>query len=98
MNQSEMVSHELNGVDPDGRSIKVVLQVGVPYQVDEHTWVCELGMSGLRKHHPNIVGGSAFQSLCLAFRILRITIEAFIERGGALYETEGERFDPSVYF
>ncbi|MBX9670290.1 MAG: hypothetical protein K2X93_22005 [Candidatus Obscuribacterales bacterium] len=58
-----------------------------PYEKNGH-WLCPVGVDGLGAL-PEIGGGTAIQSLCLAISALEFRLKLYIEREGKIYLNEG---------
>lgn len=83
----------------DGRRFPLTVSIGKPYQSDTEpeTWSCPVIIDPLHTHLRHIVGGDAFQSLCLASRMALDLLASFVERGGRLIDEDGNDVPLDAY-
>jgi hypothetical protein len=72
-------------VSQDGRTTKVCLCIGAPYQISQDEWACAVRLSGLHENLRDIHAADSWQALQLAAQFLRKLLEYFVEEGGRLY-------------
>ena len=73
-------------IDADGVRFPFQVTIGIPYllQTEPDTWRCPVAIDPLHTHLPDIAGGDAFQSLCLASRLAVDLLHTFVQDGGRL--------------
>ncbi len=72
-------------VDKFGSKTPGLIYVGKPYK-DGDIWYCSLGLLGLDLVLPDIGGDTSLFSLCLALKVMRTRLSAFLKRGGNIVE------------
>ena len=93
-----VASVTLSAVLPSGEGRVISIQIGKPYQKGDH-WRCPVAIPGMNDSLPDIAGEDAFQSLCLAMRLVRNLLQDFRARGGKLtYPETGEDWPLEAYF
>lgn len=80
-----IAKEELLWVRKDGSEVSVVAQIGMPYQVDEHSWACPVELWGVESQYPDMRGVSSMQALNLAISLLRTRLGHLLEDDEALY-------------
>jgi hypothetical protein len=75
---------EFDAVLPSGERRRVTLAVGRPYLAPSGEWRCPIALEGLHGRLADAPGEDAFQSLCLALRLLMSQLEGLVKRGGQI--------------
>ena len=87
---------KLFSVDQNGQSQNVLIQIGRPYQVDEHEAACSLALYGWTERMPEIRNTDTLGALCLAIRVAKIIMTGHLQSGGKVYWTEDRSEELSV--
>jgi hypothetical protein len=105
-NSSEkIVELEVVFEDRFGSKKPGLIYLGKPYKA-ESSWYCPIGLVGLDLILPDIGGGTSLFSLCLALKLMRTRLSAFLNRGGKVFEIRRSEdgavvetvFDCELYF
>ena len=80
-----IAKEEFLWVRKDGGEVFVVAKIGMPYQVDEHSWACPAELCGVESQYPDMHGASSMQALSLAIRIIRTRLGHLLEDDETLY-------------
>jgi hypothetical protein len=65
-----VASDDITAVKPNGDRITIEVRVGMPYQQGVDEWGCPVSLSPLFNNIHDAVGGSSFQSICLALALV----------------------------
>jgi hypothetical protein len=86
-------------VRPGGERVEVVVAIGHPYPTSEGDWACPVEIDGLHGDLAEIHGIDSLQVICLAIRVVRERLEAFVAEGGRiLHPTTEENVALESYF
>lgn len=88
----------LSAILPSGESRAISVQIGKPYHKGDH-WRCPVAIPGLHDSLGDVAEEDAFQSLCLAMRLVQSLLQHFIASGGRLLFPEtGDDWPLEAYF
>jgi hypothetical protein len=96
MNQA-IADDDITAVRANGERITINVRLGKPYKKDAESWACPLSVDPIYPRIPDIVGGTSFQSLCLAARLALYFLNGFKEDGGQLLCDDGTDFPLDAY-
>jgi hypothetical protein len=77
--------------------VRIVVEKPEPSIKMRPAWGCAVDVHPLTHMPVVIYGEESFQALCLAVRFAVQTLDTFLEQGGVLEYSNGERFEPSVF-
>jgi hypothetical protein len=83
---------------PGGASLKVVLEVGAPFEDQPHEWVSTLSLKPLHKTEMKIRGESSLQAICLALALAKTLLDDVTEKGGRIAHEDGQSVDLNATF
>lgn len=86
--RSYIATRELVGERAGGERFNITVRIGEPYQVNDVSWACPVGVDGVDTHLADMHGIDSWQALLLAISLVRSRLEHFLETGGKLYWRE----------
>lgn len=72
------------GIRTDGSEVPIRVQIGTPYELEEHLWACPVALPDLFRELADQRGGDSLQALCLAVGLVRNLLLGFVEDGGRI--------------
>src|ERR1700730_7217172 len=93
-----VASDDITAVKPNGDRITIEVRVGMPYQRGVDEWGCPVSLSPLFNNIHDAVGGSSFQSICLALALVLKLLTHFREDGGVLSHDDGTPYPLEAHF
>ncbi|WP_374563695.1 hypothetical protein [Ideonella sp.] len=95
-NTSHIARRSFLAIQPDGQSIRVTVQIGLPYEVASEEWAVPVSMEGLHDRLGDLHGLDSWQVVQLAFEFIVQLLEHFVRGGGSLcWLDTHDRFDPA---
>jgi hypothetical protein len=95
---SVVASDDISAVMPNGDHVIVEVRIGLPYKVDENEWRCPVSLAPLYPRVQDAVGGSSFQSICLALALVLKLLTHFGEDGGSLTYDDGTPYALDAHY